>query len=44
VFDTDLVIVRFDQHVAWRGDVAPDDCTDLVATFRGAKAPSLTRA
>ena len=37
VFPTDLVIVRYDQHVAWRANAAPDDCDELVATFRGAR-------
>ena len=31
-----LVLIRPDQHVAWRGDSLPDDCDALIATIRGA--------
>jgi hypothetical protein len=31
-----LVLVRPDQHVAWRGDALPDDVNLLVARIRGA--------
>lgn len=34
-----LVLLRPDLHVAWRGDVLPDDCTDLAATVTGHAAP-----
>jgi hypothetical protein len=30
------VLVRPDGHVAWRGDVLPDDCSALIDTVRGA--------
>lgn len=30
-----LVLVRPDQHVAWRGDVAPEDAPRLIAKIRG---------
>ncbi len=35
-FTTALLLVRYDQHVVWRGDAAPDDSSALVATLRGA--------
>jgi hypothetical protein len=31
-----LVLVRPDQHVAWRGDAEPTDPLDLVDLVRGA--------
>jgi hypothetical protein len=31
-----LVLVRTDEHVAWRGDALPDDVAGLVDTLRGA--------
>ncbi|MCB9551573.1 MAG: FAD-dependent monooxygenase [Myxococcales bacterium] len=31
-----LVLIRPDQHVAWRGDAAPDDPVQLIDTVRGA--------
>ncbi|MEO8523428.1 MAG: FAD-dependent oxidoreductase [Caldimonas sp.] len=33
-----LVLCRFDQHVAWRGDVVPADPRALVDLLRGARA------
>jgi 2-polyprenyl-6-methoxyphenol hydroxylase-like FAD-dependent oxidoreductase len=36
VFQRSLLIVRPDQHVAWRGDSPPDDCASLVERLRGA--------
>jgi 2-polyprenyl-6-methoxyphenol hydroxylase-like FAD-dependent oxidoreductase len=30
-----LLIVRPDQHIAWRGDAAPLDCADIIARLRG---------
>jgi hypothetical protein len=39
-FARDLMVVRFDQHVAWRGDRQPDDCAALIATLRGAVRPA----
>jgi len=35
VFTRDLLLVRFDQHVAWRGDVVPDDVSALIRRLRG---------
>ena len=34
-----LVLSRPDQHVAWRGDRAPDDCPALMDLLRGAAPP-----
>ncbi len=34
-YGRDLVLVRPDQHVAWRGDRLPDDCAALIDTIRG---------
>ena len=31
-----LTLVRPDQHVAWRGDAAPDDAMTLIDRIRGA--------
>jgi hypothetical protein len=36
-----LVLVRPDGHVAWRGDVAPDDSLAVIDRVRGAFAPLL---
>ena len=35
-----LVLVRPDQHVAWRGDAEPADTLDLVDLVRGAARTS----
>lgn len=35
VYERDLVLVRPDGHVAWRGDVAPDDAAAVVARATG---------
>lgn len=35
-YETRLVLVRPDQHVAWRGDRAPRQPTSLIDTVRGA--------
>jgi 2-polyprenyl-6-methoxyphenol hydroxylase-like FAD-dependent oxidoreductase len=34
-YDRKLILVRTDQHVAWRGDAVPDRPEDLVDTLRG---------
>lgn len=39
----DLVLVRPDQHVAWRGDVLPPDPSALIERVRGAGAAWLPR-
>jgi 2-polyprenyl-6-methoxyphenol hydroxylase-like FAD-dependent oxidoreductase len=36
VWERDLVLVRPDQHVAWRGDAPPPDPADVVRKIRGA--------
>ena len=36
LYERDLVLVRPDQHVAWRGDVAPRDPASVVDRVRGA--------
>jgi 2-polyprenyl-6-methoxyphenol hydroxylase-like FAD-dependent oxidoreductase len=36
-YERDLVLVRPDGHVAWRGNELPRDATDLINTIRGAK-------
>ena len=35
LYGRDLVLVRPDQHVAWRGNALPDDCGALIDTVRG---------
>lgn len=40
----DLVLVRPDHHVAWRGDRIPDDPDALIARVVGAALPSLASA
>lgn len=42
--DADLVLIRPDGHVAWRGLQLPDDCTALVDTVRGARVAMRTTA
>ena len=39
-----LVLVRPDQHVAWRGDEEPADMLGLVDLVRGAAATSVAKA
>jgi len=36
-----LVLVRADQHVAWRGDTVPADARSLIDCLRGAAPRSL---
>ena len=36
VYERDLVLVRPDQHVAWRGNAPPDDPAAVLDTARGA--------
>jgi 2-polyprenyl-6-methoxyphenol hydroxylase-like FAD-dependent oxidoreductase len=38
LYERKLVLIRPDQHVAWRGDVLPDNCDTLVDIVRGAAA------
>jgi hypothetical protein len=35
VWERDLVLVRPDQHVAWRGNRLPDDASALLARLVG---------
>jgi 2-polyprenyl-6-methoxyphenol hydroxylase-like FAD-dependent oxidoreductase len=42
LYDRKLILVRTDQHVAWRGDAIPDQPQNLVDTLRG-KAPEAGR-
>jgi len=44
LYDSDLVLVRPDQHVAWRGNNLPPDPNALVAQVVGALLPSLASA
>ncbi|MEU6260976.1 FAD-dependent monooxygenase [Streptomyces sp. NPDC047043] len=37
LYERDLVLVRPDQHVAWRGDTAPTDPLRIVDRIRGAR-------
>jgi 2-polyprenyl-6-methoxyphenol hydroxylase-like FAD-dependent oxidoreductase len=37
LYERDLVLVRPDQHVAWRGDAAPEDAQDVIDRVRGAR-------
>jgi 2-polyprenyl-6-methoxyphenol hydroxylase-like FAD-dependent oxidoreductase len=39
LYERELVLVRPDGHVAWRGDVCPDDALALIDQVRGAVAP-----
>ena len=39
-----LVLVRPDQHVAWRGDAEPSDTVDLVDLVRGAAQTSMAKS
>ena len=39
-----LVLARPDQHIAWRGQVAPDDPDALIARITGAMAARVKRA
>jgi hypothetical protein len=39
-----LVLVRPDQHVAWRGDAEPADTLDLVDLVRGAARTSMAKS
>jgi hypothetical protein len=39
-----LVLVRPDQHVAWRGDEQPSSPMELIETVRGARTPPMRNA
>lgn len=36
IYDRNLVLVRPDQHIGWRGDAAPDDADRVIEILRGA--------
>jgi 2-polyprenyl-6-methoxyphenol hydroxylase-like FAD-dependent oxidoreductase len=36
IYERDLVLVRPDQHVGWRGDAAPSDALSIIDRLRGA--------
>ncbi|MEV4453484.1 hypothetical protein AB0K24_50615 [Streptomyces mirabilis] len=36
LYERDLVVVRPDQHVAWRGDTPPGDPLHVIDRIRGA--------
>jgi len=40
LYRRNLVLVRPDQHVAWRGDDEPADAMDLIDLVRGARSTS----
>ena len=35
LYECDLALIRPDQHVAWRGNVLPEDCGELLARVTG---------
>jgi hypothetical protein len=37
LYERDIVVVRPDQHVAWRGNADPPDAADIVAQMTGNK-------
>jgi hypothetical protein len=37
LYEKRFVMVRPDQHVCWRGDRIPDNCTSVIDTVRGAR-------
>ncbi|MEU3459129.1 FAD-dependent monooxygenase [Streptomyces sp. NPDC006733] len=43
LYERDLVLIRPDQHVAWRGNQLPTDPGDLVARVTGAGRPTTGR-
>ena len=43
LYESPLVLVRPDGHVAWRGDAAPNDFDGLVGTVTGWAGPSAVR-
>ena len=44
LYDDPLVLIRPDQHVAWRGTAAPDDPSALVDILRGAGDVTLDKS
>jgi hypothetical protein len=37
LYERDLVLIRPDQHVAWRGSIAPEKPAELIDQIRGAR-------
>lgn len=35
IYTKNFILVRPDQHIAWRGDSIPDDCDDVLQTVTG---------
>jgi hypothetical protein len=35
LYDRKLILVRTDQHIAWRGDALPEQLEHLVSTLTG---------
>lgn len=44
IYERDLVLIRPDQHVAWRGDAVPEDSLAVVDRVRGAVPGESTEA
>ena len=42
-YDCKLVLVRPDQHVAWRGDSLPKDIDAMLAVLRGARVAQVSQ-
>lgn len=38
LYERKIVLVRPDSHVAWRGDICPDDVDTLIDRVRGSRA------
>jgi hypothetical protein len=37
LYERNLVLIRPDGHVAWRGDTAPADVAEIIDTVRGGR-------
>ena len=44
LYGRDLVLVRPDQHIAWRGDAEPADPAALIDLIRGAAVSAARKA
>lgn len=44
LWENDLVLIRPDHHVAWRGNRSPDDPREVVLRVRGVPAPVMSAA
>jgi len=36
IYERNVVLVRPDGHVAWRGNVGPENAKEIIETVRGA--------